>query len=78
MTLKSEVGTQGSSPENWLKNLESAMIQSMQAQTFYAYEDMDRDIPVVPVADRDYKKFLQTKQSHERRVRASVLRKWIR
>ena len=54
------------------------MIQSMQAQTFYAYEDMDRDIPVVPVADRDYKKFLQTKQSHERRVRASVLRKWIR
>ena len=76
--LVKEVPTQGVSPELWLKNFESLMIKSLKEQIFMTYYDMDKDVIKVPETHRDFYKFMATKLSHERKVRGSYLRKWLR
>ena len=72
------VPTQGVSPEVWLKQLKSVMISSLRDQIFLTYYEMDQDVVKVPETHRDFYKFMATKQSHERKVRGSYLRKWLR
>lgn len=36
------------------------------------------DLPQVPETQRDFNKFMATKASHERKVRGSYLRKWLK
>ena len=60
------VNTQGLSPEVWLKLLDKAMVLAMKQKIFNAYANMDLDMPKVPENDRDFKKFMQLKVSHER------------
>ena len=76
--LVEEVPTQGVSPEVWLRNLEAVMIKSLKYQIFYTYHEMDMDLPKVPETQRDFNKFMATKVSHERKVRGSFLRNWLR
>lgn len=76
--LTIEVATAGVSPEVWLKNLQESMISSLRHEIFFCYLEMDIDIPEVPETSRDFNKFMATKQSHERKVRGSCLRKWLR
>ena len=78
MPLVEAVATQGVSPEVWLKNLESVMIKTLKYQVFYTYHSMDMDLPKVPETQRDFNKFMVTKMSHERKVRGSFLRNWLR
>lgn len=76
--LTEEVATAGISPEVWLKNLQESMIASLRHEIFFTYLEMDEDIPKVPETSRDFNKFMATKVSHERKVRGSYLRKWLR
>jgi hypothetical protein len=39
---------------------------------------MDNDLPKVPENDRDFKKFMQLRVSHERQVKKSTLRRWLK
>ena len=76
--LTEQVPTNGVSPEVWLKMLESVMITSLRREIFFTYLEMDEDMPKVPETQRDFNKFMATKASHERKVRGSVLRKWLK
>lgn len=76
--LIKEVATQGISPEVWLKSFEGVMISSLREQIFMTYYEMDQDVAKVPETHRDYYKFMATKLSHERKVRGSCLRKWLK
>ena len=76
--LTGQVATAAVSPEVWLKNLEAVMIDSLRHQVFYTYLEMDQDAPKVPETQRDFNKFMATKLSHERKVRSSTLRRWLK
>ena len=75
--FQKSVNTMGS-PEQWLQQLEKAMVNEMKYQVFYSYEDMDNDLPTVPTEKRDFGKFMQTKISHERFVKGKALRHWVK
>ena len=66
------------SPEHWLKHLEAVMHSSLRHEIFLTYLEMDEDQPKVPETQRDYNKFMATKVSHERKVKGSALRKWLK
>lgn len=76
--LTEEVPTGGISAEIWLKDLERVMILTLRYQIFYTYLEMDMDLPVVPETQRDFQKFMNTKVSHERKVKGSSLRVWLK
>lgn len=76
--LTEEVPTAGISAEIWLKDLERIMILTLRYQIFYTYLEMDIDLPVVPETQRDFQKFINTKVSHERKVKGSSLRVWLK
>lgn len=76
--LVDQVATAGVSPEIWLKNLEASMIKSIRHEIFYSYVEMDEDMPKVPENQRDFNKFMATKVSHERKVKGSTLRRWLK
>lgn len=54
------------------------MIMSLRHEIFFTYLEMDEDMPKVPETQRDFNKFMATKISHERKVRGSVLRRWLK
>lgn len=76
--LITEIATAGVSPEVWLKNFEAVMQNSLRNEIFWTYYEMDQDLVKVPETHRDYSKFTATKASHERKVRGSFLRKWLK
>lgn len=76
--LVENVATSGISPEIWLKNLEAVMVASLRHEIFFSYLEMDEDMPEVPETLRDYNKFMATKSSHERKVKGSSLRRWLK
>jgi len=67
----------GSTPEKWLKDLESMMVLTLKHQIFNCYEDMDLDAPHVPEEVKEFKKFMATKISHERQVDPHTLAEWV-
>lgn len=54
------------------------MVKSLREQIFMTYYEMDKDVIKVPEMHRDFYKFMATKHSHQRKVRGSYLRKWLR
>lgn len=54
------------------------MILTLKHEIFYSYLEMDQDVPKVPETIRDFNKFMATRASHERKVRGSYLRRWLK
>lgn len=54
------------------------MIVTLKHEIFFSYLEMDEDQPKVPETQRDFNKFMATKLSHERKVRGSALRRWLK
>ena len=53
------------------------MCLTLKHQLFNCYEDMDLDCTKVPEEVKELKKFMQTRNAHERHVDGKTLCEWV-